>query len=149
VIGLVPPKNVLYIEANRGTLVLNKVLPKACMISGTYHYTSGLFGSTDYTKAEVGPLPPGDYTLHPYEISPTNFFRAHLDPRDWGNFRVPLHPDPGTNTYGRSGFFIHGGLLRPGSDGCLKVGGSNQDELFRQLQNAVDPVPVSVTVTVP
>ena len=41
---------------------------------------------------------------------------------DWGDWRVPLRPLPGTNTYGRSGFFIHGGS-RPGSAGCIDIGG--------------------------
>jgi hypothetical protein len=116
------------------------------MVSGTYHYTTGMNGNRDYTMAGKGPLPPGNYTLHPYEISPAGFFRTFIDPRDWGDFRVPLHPDPGTNTYGRSGFFLHGGYKRLGSEGCLKVAGSNQDDLFHRLQGAADPVPVQVTV---
>jgi hypothetical protein len=35
---------------------------------------------------------------------------------------VPLTPNPGTNTRGRSGFFMHGGKL-PGSAGCIDFGG--------------------------
>ena len=63
------------IQANQGTLVLEKVLPKACTISGTYHYSTGMNGNRDYAMAGQGPLPPGNYTLHPYEIGPAGFFR--------------------------------------------------------------------------
>ena len=31
----------------------------------------------------------------------------HIDPRDWGDYRVPLHSGVDTNTFGRNGFFIH------------------------------------------
>jgi hypothetical protein len=44
-----PAKNVFVIDANRGTLNLYKVSKNACMISGTYHYSTGMNGSTDYT----------------------------------------------------------------------------------------------------
>ena len=40
---------------------------------------------------------------------------------DWGHFRVPLHPAKNTKTFGRGGFFIHGGEY-PGSAGCVDVG---------------------------
>jgi len=141
-----PAKNVYTIDAKRGTLSLYKVNKNACMIAGSYHYSTGMNGSTDYTAGGTGPLPPGNYSLHPYEISPAGLFRKFIDPRDWGDFRVPLHPDPGTNTYGRSGFFLHGGHIRNASEGCLKVQGANQNTLFQQLQGAADPVPVTVTV---
>jgi hypothetical protein len=41
---------------------------------------------------------------------------------DWGDWRVPLIPDPGTDTKGRGGFYLHGGR-RPGSGGCIDIGG--------------------------
>ncbi len=103
---------------------------------GTYPYTSGLYGDTDPANKGTGPLPPGNYTLNPSEITKAGFFRRYIDFRDWGNYRAPLHPDPGTNTFGRSGFFLHGGWKRPGSEGCIKVGGARQNELFRTLKKA-------------
>ena len=59
---------------------------------------------------------------------------------DWGKFRVPLQPDPSTKTLGRDGFFLHGGK-KPGSAGCIDVGGNDTD-LFKHLQNAPGLVPV-------
>ena len=38
----------------------------------------------------------------------------------WGMRRVWLEPDPETNTYGRDGFMIHGGLSK-GSAGCIDI----------------------------
>lgn len=38
----------------------------------------------------------------------------------WGRYRVWLEPLPGTQTYGRSGFSIHGGE-EPGSAGCIDL----------------------------
>ena len=54
-----PAKNVYTIDANRGTLSLYKVKKNACMIAGSYHYSTGMNGSTDYTAGGTGPLPPG------------------------------------------------------------------------------------------
>lgn len=36
----------------------------------------------------------------------------------WGNHRLTIHVWPGTETYGRGGFFIHGGT-HAGSAGCI------------------------------
>jgi hypothetical protein len=41
----------------------------------------------------------------------------------WGKYRIWLEPASGTNTYGRSGFSIHGGAI-PGSAGCIDLCGS-------------------------
>ena len=111
-------------------------------IAGSYPYSSGN-GSTDFTQHDVGPIPPGTYTVDPSEISPAGFFRKHIDPRDWGDYRVPLNPDPTTNTFGRGGFYIHGGKT-PGTSGCIEVDGPNQNDLFKKLENASGPVPVIV-----
>ena len=42
------------------------------------------------------------------------------DPAAWGTKRVWLRPDANTNTYGRSGFSIHGELTK-GSAGCIDI----------------------------
>jgi len=55
---------------------------------------------------------------------------------------VPLQPDQGTDTFGRAGFFLHGGKV-PGSAGCIDVGGNDTD-LFGKLQKAPGLVPVVV-----
>lgn len=138
----IDPLGLDYIIAGHGTLNLYH---DNGSLAGSYPYSSGMNGSTDYTQGGVGPTPPGNYTIYPSEISPAGFFRKYIDPRDWGDYRVSLHPDAGTNTYGRGGLFIHGGRLRHGSEGCLKVEGPNQDNLFDQLIKNTSPVPVTVT----
>lgn len=109
-------------------------------VQGTYPATSGRPGVNDPTAAYSGPIPAGNYTLNPPEISPGGFLRNLLG--DWGNYRVPLHPDAGTDTFGRSNFFLHGGT-KPGSAGCIDIG-QRDKELFPKLQNLTDPVPVHV-----
>jgi len=109
-----------------------------------YWYTTGMNGDANPKDKGKGPLPPGKYTLNPKEISKAGFFRRFIDPRDWGDYRAPLHPEAGTNTYGRSGFFLHGGWKRLGSEGCIKVNDLNQDRLFQLLRNSSGPVEVTV-----
>lgn len=71
---------------------------------------------SDQNKPWEGPLPRGRYYFDPSEWSPTNIIRNQLG--DWGEFRVRLYPYPGTQTYGRDNFFLHGGK-KPGSAGCI------------------------------
>lgn len=129
------------IEAQDGTIWLYDQNGK---LVDTFHYTTGRNGDTNPADKSTGPLPPGQYTIDPSEISKAGISRTWLDPRDWGEYRVPLHPEPGTNTHGRSGFFLHGGDIRPGSEGCLKVDGVNQNELFDRLKQSPGPVHVTV-----
>ena len=81
--------------------------------------TSGRPGSTDPRAPWEGPIPEGDYSLDPAEISEGNWLRDLFG--DWGDYRVPLKPVEGTETFDRSGFFLHGGT-EPGSAGCIDVG---------------------------
>ncbi|HZY60569.1 MAG TPA: hypothetical protein VFE56_12455, partial [Candidatus Binataceae bacterium] len=74
------------------------------------------------------PIPGGEYLILTKEISQPNFLWTYLrnnpiNGADWGGWRVPLHPEPGTKTFGRSGFFLHEGYLSLGSAGCINVGG--------------------------
>ena len=64
--------------------------------------------------SEVGPIPPGVYRIRGAERHPTA-----------GNWVMRLEPLPGTETFGRSGFLIHGdSIARPGtgSKGCIVTG---------------------------
>lgn len=67
-------------------------------------------------KQTVLLLPDNDVTLS------TDDFKQITDPSriSWGNFRFSLIPQKGTNTFDRSGFFMHGGSL-PGSIGCIDL----------------------------
>jgi hypothetical protein len=38
----------------------------------------------------------------------------------WGSHRITIHPFDTTHTFGRGGFFIHGGTT-PGSAGCIDL----------------------------
>ena len=60
----------------------------------------------------------------------------------WGTHRVWLQPDANTNTYGRSGFSIHGGLTK-GSAGCIDIPWQT-DKLSNYLDSCQDSVPVYV-----
>lgn len=60
----------------------------------------------------------------------------------WGDHRVALKPADGTNTYGRSGFFIHGGAI-PGSAGCIDLTSANKD-FFSAVERTIDKIPVYV-----
>ena len=60
----------------------------------------------------------------------------------WGTKRVWLQPDDNTNTYGRSGFTIHGGLSK-GSAGCIDIPWQT-GKLSNYLDDCQDSVPVYV-----
>ena len=64
---------------------------------------------------------------------------------DWGVYRVPLHPFPGTNTYGRENFFLHGGQ-KPGSAGCIDVNACDT-AIHDILKDHKGPVRVDVRYT--
>ena len=63
-------------------------------------------------------------------------------PISWGTKRVWLQPDENTNTYGRSGFTIHGGLTK-GSAGCIDIPWQT-NKLSDYLDNCQESVPVEV-----
>ena len=63
------------------------------------------------TEHDVGPIPIGVYSIGPPHDTDTH-----------GPHVMPLTPLPGTNTFGRDGFLIHGdSVARPGtaSHGCI------------------------------
>ncbi len=64
------------------------------------------------------------------------------NPISWGTSRVWLRPDDNTNTYGRSGFSIHGGLTK-GSAGCIDIPWQT-GKLNNYLDDCQDSVPVYV-----
>ncbi|MDB4582355.1 DUF4157 domain-containing protein [Draconibacterium sp.] len=67
----------------------------------------------------VGPIPEGTYWLNPLEL--TNlWYCVGRAARAWGTHRITIHPFHSTHTFGRGGFFIHGGTI-PGSAGCIDL----------------------------
>lgn len=72
----------------------------------------------DWAK-QSGPIPKGLWTLG----------RAQAHPR-LGPVAIPLWPAPGTDTHGRSGFFIHGDNARnDASQGCIILPRQARDRL--------------------
>jgi RHS repeat-associated protein len=105
----------------------------------------------DASSPGKGPIPSGSYTLASNEMDNPGWIGDILrnGKADWGDWRVALTPDSGTNTFGRSGFYLHGGS-RPGSAGCIDVGGgwfgnSQTDRLLQDILSDPDGhVPVVV-----
>ena len=64
------------------------------------------------------------------------------NPVAWGIRRVWLQPDKNTNTYGRSGFSIHGGWNK-GSAGCIDIPWQTA-RLSNYLDDCQDSVPLYV-----
>src|SRR5690606_25253592 len=60
----------------------------------------------------------------------------------WGESRIELTPDSGTNTFGRSGFFIHGGDM-PGSAGCIDLLAEESD-FMDYIRGVGQPVTLTV-----
>ncbi len=100
----------------------------------------------DMWRPWEGPIPQGNYSLDPQEFSEATGLRHLVRDRfglwDWGKWRVPLHPLADTNTYGRGGFFMHGGR-RPGSAGCIDVGSCDQ-KIFDAIGHHIGAVDVQV-----
>ena len=88
-----------------------------------------LNNSSCQERKSEGPIPIGNYSINAGKIYSLGLFGIAKMNRpnfvgggDWGSFRVEITPQDGTNVYGRSGFFLHGGKFQ-GSAGCIDVGG--------------------------
>lgn len=103
-------------------------------------------GKFDYSSERQkipykGPIPAGEYWVQPSQMWENNWFKSLVrTPRSaWGNFRLTIHPYPGTQTHGRGGFFIHGGSV-PGSAGCIDLT-VNIDRFVEQLTKELEGLP--------
>lgn len=123
-------------------------------------------GRDDYQSAQYqnvankGPIPEGTYYANQNQrqsLNPKNIalklgeklgFNINQksgwsgNPISWGTKRVWLQPDANTNTYGRSGFSIHGGLTK-GSAGCIDIPWQT-GKLSNYLDDCQDSVPLYV-----
>jgi hypothetical protein len=108
------------------------------------------------TQRGQGPLPEGDYQfnvsgLQKYdEISNWQKFKSALGggewkggPDSWGRYRFWLTPAPGTETFARSDFSIHGGST-PGSAGCIDL--TDEMDEFADLMTALGQDEINVKV---
>ncbi len=84
-------------------------------------YTSDYSASRQKLRNE-GPLPVGAYWIDVDEkrSAGTSKYSHIILYKAWGSYSWSLHPEAGTQTHGRSGFFIHGGL-NWGSAGCIDI----------------------------
>jgi hypothetical protein len=99
----------------------------------------------DYTPARQrvcreGPIPEGQYWIRPDQMA-----SGLVGVEAWGNFRITIHRVPETATFGRGGFFIHGGKTF-GSAGCIDLAGGMDQfaaKLNELLWGAEVPDPVA------
>jgi hypothetical protein len=85
-----------------------------------------------------GPIPEGDYWVQPSQIWDNAWYK-HGSTAGWGNHRLTIHPYPKTQTYGRGGFFIHGGSIA-GSAGCIDLT-SHIDSFIKDLERELSGRP--------
>lgn len=81
-----------------------------------------------------GPIPEGNWWAAPDELWTNKWSKVGLR-SSWGGHRLAIHPFPETQTYGRGGFFIHGGAV-PGSAGCIDLW-THMDEFVADLATEV------------
>ena len=80
----------------------------------------------------TGPIPRGTWRIH----HPQNSTSV-------GNYAMPLTPMPGTVTFGRSAFFIHGdSTAHPGeaSHGCIVIGPQQRHAIWGSGDHFVNVV---------
>lgn len=120
----------LRATGTRSALVLPVVSGRA--VDGRFDY------STDRQRlADQGPIPTGDYWIQPQELQSNAWYRLRNPRAAWGNHWITIHPYPATQTYGRGGFFIHGGST-PGSAGCIDLSGS-MDRFAEAIERELEP----------
>jgi Protein of unknown function (DUF2778) len=95
-----------------------------------------------------GPIPAGTYWINPDELWTNGPFKRGSEDA-WGQYRITVHPRTTTNTYGRGGFFIHGGKV-PGSAGCIDLTSSIADFVTAlDSEGARRKCQIPLTVTYP
>jgi RHS repeat-associated protein len=130
-VSCVDPQGLAYWLFDGKNLTLISDNGKRRRVVAVIPAVSGKPGSTgrDSNRRDYGPLPNGEYYLDPREIGRSSWLPFGNDYfpfwGDWENCRVALHPKRRTNTFGRSGFFIHGGT-EMGSAGCIDVGPNDE-----------------------
>jgi len=98
---------------------------------GTWPAVSGRGGYPN--QSGQGSIPPGLYVAEPGSTQtrdlshPLWYFTGQ---QSWGNQRLPLLPAVGTETYGRGGFFIHGGSGDI-TNGCVKIPSPSESAFFK------------------
>jgi RHS repeat-associated protein len=142
---------------SRGTLTVAPEFPGESAY--TLPATSGAAGPCMNNPActsrrDQGPVPVGTYFIDPDKLidpgAPEDWLKNHkyVFGPDWGDWQAPLRPHADTNTFGRTGFWLHGGR-RPSSRGCIDIGGgifgdAMTDRVRRDILRSDRPVVVVV-----
>lgn len=86
----------------------------------------------------TGPIPEGEYWIDPRQLKDLSLHGLISGDyaAAWGSHRITIHPFDSTHTFGRGGFFIHGGTM-PGSAGCIDL--TSGMPRFAALISAVPP----------
>ena len=129
--------------------------------SSYQHTLDAMSGNPNYqakkyqSVKDLGPIPEGTYYASQNQrqtIDPINAVAGIIKHGNWrgsvpawGLRRVWLTPDNNTNTYGRDGFSIHGGIEK-GSAGCIDIPWQT-GKLSKYLDNCQDSVPIYVKYT--
>ncbi len=100
-------------------------------------------GDFDYSPSRQhvpreGPIPEGTYWLDPDQMEDLwleGLVSGRFE-RAWGSHRITIHPFDATATFGRGGFFIHGGA-EAGSAGCIDLTG-HMEQFAVALGNSID-----------
>jgi hypothetical protein len=93
----------------------------------------GLNNPDEENVPDTGPTPRGTYTISP-------FFD---DPGGKGPIVAHLDPDPSTNTFGRSGFMIHGdnaAMNHTASHGCIILAHAIRQQISDSGDTALEVV---------
>ena len=85
----------------------------------------GAYEGTGYSGRDKGRDNPGAQTIRDLGPVPEGLYSigAAFDHPRLGPCVMPLYPEPGTNTFGRTAFYIHGDNARhDASHGCIILG---------------------------
>lgn len=98
--------------------------PGLYTLGSTQHRPSDSKWKTDadYAKSVVAKATVSDLPGSPVKDTEGHEFiqGTKISKVAWGDYRWALKPKSGTNTFGRSSFYLHGGSL-PGSIGCIDL----------------------------
>lgn len=86
-----------------------------------------------------GPIPEGRYWVQPSQLQKNAWYRLKNPTSAWGDYWLTIRIYPGTTTYNRGGFFIHGGS-NAGSAGCIDLT-SNMNQFVTDLKQEFKGLP--------
>jgi hypothetical protein len=96
------------------------------------------YSPTRQREGGLGPIPAGHYWIDPSQMWENHWYNV-ASRAAWGDHRITIHVFSETQTYGRGGFFIHGGT-HAGSAGCINLHGG-MEAFAKDLKGATTPLP--------